>query len=245
MKDLQSNTGYFTKGFALVNKSLLVYLINLLLWLPTIISNLLPNDSFKSILIFMSYILMFLSLGFSLSIPSFLLQKQENKSLELKSILYITLKNTKRIIVPIILLGVIFFVLLFFILLINISIFSLTYLPNDSFSEWLGSEDRSLIYQIFGIIISAASSFFVFMPILFSIKNEGVFKSLLKSFSLSIKNFSFLSLVVLVNIVSSLLTGFLPITQTWGYSLGMMINSYVGLLITSSALLYYQKAIKS
>ena len=218
---------YYFDGLALINKSLEVYLIALVLSLLSFIS---------------FYITSIISIGFSLSVPVFLLQRQQNKPLALQHILSTTINNTKRIILPLILT----FILLIVLLIVSFVLIAI-FLPliKEQILQFFQSWDRlSKGWHPIFLISSILFSFFVFTPFFFSLEYKGLLVSIKKSIALSFRNLSYIASVILVGVISYSVTSLLPITEIWGLLLKTAIALYLSLVVTASTLFYYQKVIK-
>lgn len=231
---------FFKKGFDLTNKSLDIYLIKLIIYSLYLVNYLLPYVDSTIIAIIITVpllpIIFLLNTSFSLSLPVFLLRKQQNKSTDLQNIFSVTTRNIKRLILPLILIFLIF-------MLVGITfLISLTALLG--WEQFLQSSQSLSNYtkrwNPFIILSAALSSFFVFSPFLFSLENKGLISSLKGSVALSFKHLSYILWVFLANFISYSIYSFF-LTETWGLFLTTAINFYIGLLVTSSTLFYYQK----
>lgn len=182
-------------------------------------------------------------MGFSLSIPIFLLRKQQNKSLDLQEMLSTTIQNTKRIILPAILL----FILLVVLLIASFVLVAIFLHPTKEqvpqFFQSLGNLSKG--WNPYFLIPPVILSFFTFAPFFFALEHKGFFASIKDSFILSFRHLPYLAIVMLVGMISYSATSFLPVTEFWGLLLRYAISLYVSLIITASTLFYYHKAVKS
>lgn len=243
MNKEKSLANYYSRGFALTNKNLEVYLINLVIELPTILHSLFPKLPFSGILALFSYVMILISLGFSLSIPLFLLQKQQNKSLDFQDMLSTTFQNTKRIILPAILVFIILVVLLIVSsILVAISLHPTKEQVLQFFQSW-GNLGRG--WHPILLILPFTLSFFVFTPFLFALEHKGLFTSIRDGFVMCTRHLPYLVTVMFVGMISYSVISFLPGTEFWGLLLRIAINLYVSLIVAASTLFYYQQNIRS
>lgn len=233
--------GYFSKGFSLTNKSLDIFLISLFFLLFGQLSYLFQDSLIRNTLEIISLIFIFFSSGFHMSIPLFLLTKQQNKSLEYQMVWSVLIRNTKRMIIP---------TILFFVLIIGVFLFLLFLAviftrPADdqqfvnllkSFVSYLSG--WNLIFVIFGAI----ASFFVFTPIYFSVENNGFFSSLKKSATLAFRNLNYILIIILIFTISYSITALIPVSSDniIVNLVRISITQYIALLVTASTLYYYQ-----
>lgn len=245
MKKSGSISGYFTEGFALLNKSLEVFLVALIFFFISSINSFilipkLPWPEVLSNLLFITANL--IGIGFSLSIPVFLLEKQRGKALNLNKMFSTTLQNTKRIILPAILI-LIFFV----ILLIVVGAVILTTLKptNEQITQFFQSPgNRWNPFFFLLLILPIISSFLVFAPFLFSLEHKGLLVSIKGSITTSLKHLPYITAVIAAGIIPYLLINFLPTSESWALFLGGAITTYIDLVVIASTLFYYQKVIK-
>lgn len=227
---------YFSKGFSLANKSFDLLLIAVSFVLVGQFNLLVHNQVINNFLNFINFILMFFNFGFVLSIPLFLLWKQQNKPLNYTAIWATTLKNTKRSIIPII-----FIIFLFLVILVITALILLATGPPTP--EQIKALIDSLLHKwnpiffILGIILS----FFAFTSIYFSIEESGLLTSIKKSITFSFKNLTFIGiLIVIYTLIYSLSTFMSDSSNNWIYVIKFIINEYLGLIITASVLYFYQ-----
>src|SRR3989344_1311362 len=232
---------YFFEGFALANRNLEIYFLGLIIViLPPLLSAILPN---LPILNALSPVFYLISFGFSLSIPKFLIQKHHNYSLSLKNIFSTTMQSTKRIILPSILLFIIATILLMVIFALVVIFLRPT--PEQIAQFFRDFNYSNIRWHPFFLILVPVISFFVFTPILFSLEHKGLITSLLNSISTSFSHLPYLSIVIAIDFISYAGTSFFPIYEVWGSSAEYIISSYIGLVVISSTLLYYQKKIRN
>lgn len=234
---------YFQEGFALANKSLIVYVTVLILSvISLLLSTLFPSGSFSLFSGIFSIIILFVLVGFSISMPLFL-QKQQHNALNTNVMVQVTGKNTKRLILPLL--------LVLILIVVCFAVFALTVYLSFSgnqqqmalFLKSMSSGD--LVWSIIGLLLLAGFEYVVFFSaILFSIEDKGFFKSIKESFGLSTKHSSFVLPVVGVNIIAYFLASMLPSKELWGQIITSAITQYVGIIVAGTTLLYYQKVIK-
>lgn len=239
---------YFLNGFSLTNRSLDILLINLFLFLPllkpTLLINYTQNSIFGAVLLLLAaFLLAFISIGFLLSIPVFLVQKQQKKALDYRHLGGVVIKNTRRIILP----GVLLLVLLAVTLILLAILIEIFLHPNPSSKE-ITSFFQSIgkgWYLIFFILL-VVITFFEFTSFFFSLEHDGLFSSMKKSISVAFNNLHYISIVILISIIYSLIISFVPIGTFWGQwrLVRMFLDGYISLAVISSSLFYYQNVIK-
>src|SRR4051812_16847208 len=109
---------YFLNGFSVANRSFDILLIEVLLMLPLLLSSFSSDTTAERILglFIIILVLQFIDIGLVLSMPFLLNMKQKSKTLDYDLAMRVLLKNTKRLILPGILLG---FILIFLAVLAN------------------------------------------------------------------------------------------------------------------------------
>lgn len=70
---------YFISGFSLANRSLVLLLISVVLSIVSLLTQYVKNSPFELVLGILAFILSFISGGFLLSLPVFLVSKQQKK----------------------------------------------------------------------------------------------------------------------------------------------------------------------
>ncbi len=235
----KSMINYFLNGFSLINRSLDIFLISLLLSLPTLLSIYTQNSFFVKVLQLLGFILFFISTGFMVSLPVFLIQKQQKRALDHRQIVGVTLKNTKRIILP----GILLFI--FFTILLGLSIVLVVIFLHPS------KDQVTIFFQNFGkgwqpifLIPITLIAFLEFTSFFFSLEHNGLLSSIKKSIVAAFNNLHYTSIVILISIISYSLTGFIPIDTFWGQLARMVLGGYIALVVTASSLFYYQNIIK-
>ncbi|MDP3724019.1 MAG: hypothetical protein Q8R11_00110 [bacterium] len=237
MNKITSLFSYFSSGFALTNKSFDIYLISLALLLLFELPSLPLDFSLSVVLSLLSTIGLAVNFGFSISIPVFLLQKQQDKPLDLRRVVSVTIQNTKRAILPLFylfILGIIF--LVFLVIFLH---------PTREqawqfFQDWANSGNKDPRLLILPIILS----FFVFTSFLFSLEQRGFFRSMKDSVLLSFRNLPYLVLIIIIEAVSWSVISFLPSSEFWSQFLRYVISLYISLVIAASTLFYYQRVVK-
>lgn len=234
---LGPNIQYFKKGFTLTNKSLAVFLFGLLLSLLNSLTELSLKPFSIEIPWVAGFLISLIEFGFALSVPLYLVKKQEGKSLSLGDFLSTTLISTKRSALPIMFLMVIF-------ITISVLIFILAaqfiYGGNFDFIH-----DNPQVFGVFNLLLAffiGLTSFATFTSIYFSVERNGFFASVKKSVSLSIKNLDFIIILFIISTFTYLtLSSFLNNYQNfWQNLVKSIIYQYEGLLIASTSLIFYQ-----
>lgn len=214
---------HIIESFSLANKNLDIYLLGIfILLLQTFIAK------FNNLL---SFLTIFIGFGFYISIPLFIEDKIKTKVLNLKKVFTTTMKNSRRLIIPIIL-AVCITLLLFFSLMFMLGIQK----TQDTLS--LLAKDNLILG-----ILSILSSPFSFTSIYFSIEGIGILKALGESFKISIEHPKSLFLIAILSVVSLVLRSL--VLSLYADELGNFIfaaiTQYFGLLIASYTLLVYRK----
>lgn len=228
---------YLFKGFSLANRSLDILLIGFLLNITPIISGfLLSNTALKEVQPALSFIFLFIGISFTLSTPIFLLQKQQQKSLNYKELVGIVVKNNKRIMLP----GVLLFTLFIILLLLSLVIIAVVLQPNEN--------QVAIFFQNFGkgwepifLIPIILLSFLEFTPFFFSLEYQGLWISIKNSITTAFKNLPYIGLVTLIMIITFFINSFILQGQLL---IRNLVAQYVYLVIAASSLFYYQSVIK-
>lgn len=236
-----NNLTYFSKGFSLTNRSPEIYLIFIGLSLFGILDILFKGSPIVIALQIVSFIGFFFSFGFQMSVPLFFTFKQQAKPLDFNNMWPVILRNTKRMILPIILMVILFMILLFALL-----IWFIVSHPGNSqdiataaiknFPEQMMNWNP--LFIIFGIPLTL----FSFTPIYFSVENKGFFASMRRSVSFSLRHLNFIVLLILFGAAISTVTTFIriPFENRLGWLILGIITQYVGLILSASTLLFYQ-----
>lgn len=195
----------------------------------------LSNDIFiKGILQIIWFLLLFISLGFSFSLPVFLVEKQQGRSLSIANILSITLGNTKRLIIPLMLMGICFIVIgilgIFLIPGGNVNLMQNT--PNQGFGLW----------NIMLMLSIGLFSFFSFANIYFSLEKKSFYSSIKKSISFSFKNLNFVIFLFVISASTYLLQ--MLFLNNYQDHFQLFIRNFIyqseSLLIAAASLIFYQ-----
>ena len=239
---MNNSTGnYFLKGFSLANKSLDIFFISVLLSLASFIPDFLENSPIIKILSFATFLLFFIQTGFSMSIPLFLVDKQQNKRLNYHDMWSVVLRNTKRMILPVILFLVLVMALGFTLLFITAFntiqsggdfkqiVTSIQNLPN-SLQDW---------NPIF-LVVTGLFSLLIFTPIYFSIENKGIFSSIKRSLIFSFKNLNFILILITIDGIYSFISTLIPFSIENKIWLITVLGGYLNFIMTASAFLYYK-----
>lgn len=220
---------FFQEGFILANRTIYLYLINVLFLIFTYIiyfNNVLSKNIF---LIFLSVILFFITVGYSLSLPLFLLGKKDGGHFSFAEIVSITLNNTRRIIVPLILIGLILTIPLGIVLSLLRLIFSHTLLQ------------RLNPLLLVAVIIFPAS---YFTPCFFSIEKEGLCTAIKNSFRVAYKSLRITCAIGVLLLIYYAVSSFISSNDFTYQLIKVTAWLYVNLVLTASTLQYFNSEIK-
>ncbi len=228
---------YFKKGFFLVNKTGGLLLFGLSLSLLGSLPDFLGDSFLKGTLQVIGFLILFFEIGFAFSLPLFLLGKQEGKSVGFGDILSTSLRNTKRLLLPSILLLIILIViavLSFFL------VAQFVYGGNFNFME-RSTQGFSAWNFLFTFLIGLFS-FGTFTSIYFSLEKNGLFSSIKKSINLGIKNLDFIMILFVISAsIDLVLALFLNNYQSlWQLFVRHTIYQYEMLLFVAASLIFYQ-----
>lgn len=228
---------YFKQGSTLALKSWGIFLFGLILTLLGSFPDLLGDSFIKGTLQVIGFLLLFVEMGFGFSLPVFLLARQEEKPVGFGDILSISLQNTKRLILPLIL---IFIVL---IILAVISFFVVVqFVYGGNFDFMRNATEGFNPWNIFFAFLIGLFSFLTFSPIYFSLEKNGLFKSIKRSISLSVKHLDFIAIIFVISAVTFLISTQLlkDYQSVWQLFLRNIIYQFEALLFGAAALIFYQ-----
>lgn len=235
---------YFRKGFLLVNKTWPVIVVGFFAYFLGFIS---PQ---LRVLGMLSWIGIFISWVFNLSIPRFYLDALE-RNLTRESFIATFMNNAKRLVIP----GIVLFILMIFGLMFLLAILVMTLGPGQFdkeslvifFSQFSPGNQYSLPLGIISLFLATvASGLFLFLPIYFSVEKIGFFRSLWQGILFVKKNllFSFsaaLIYFVFYELIGIFLSPLMLLNQQLLYSfINGFVNVYIGLIISAGSLIYYQ-----
>lgn len=228
---------YFKKGISLVNKSWGIFLFGLILTALSSFPDLLGDSFIKRTLQAIGFLLIFIEFGFSFSLPVFLLARQEGKSVSFGDVLSTSLQNTKRLILPLIL---IFIVLIILAVLGFILVVQFIYGGNFNFMQ--NTTQGFNLWNLLSVFLIGLFSFITFSSIYFSLEKNGLFRSIKRSIGLSIKNLDFIAIIFVISASTFLILILLlkDYQSFWQLFLRSVIYQYEGLLFTAAALIFYQ-----
>lgn len=173
-------------------------------------------------------------LGFDLSFPVFLQDRQNNRPIDAKHWALTTLQSTKRIVLPCF--------LVFLFLFVIIVILALALHPStDQVKSFFNSITTKGWNPILAIV-SVLGAFSVFFPMFFSLEKEGILQSFKHSVAVSFKHLPFISMVMIIDFIVYSLGAYLSL-----HFFRLLVNvftGYVGFIVSASALYYYQRFIK-
>ena len=230
---------YFKSGFELANRSLEFALITILISLAGLIPALFSKTALEILFIFFNILIVFFAFGYGFSLPYFLSEKEKNKKTDLNSVFDISFANTKRIIVPGVILAVILFTVSFIIIFAGMS---LLHINTTNIASLLETQtNTSISISLFFLAVMFLSSFMVFNPIYFSIEKKGLFASIKASIIYAKNHLDFTVAVFIITSIIYILLAFLPSSNIFVKILTVFASSYEGLFISASSLLYFQK----
>lgn len=233
----KSIINYFLNGFSLTNQSLELFLISLSLFLPSLLRNFIPN--LEKVLSPLSFILLFINIGFMLSLPVFLEQKQQKKASDYRNIVKITFKNTKRIILP----GVLLFFIFVILLILSFILLAVFLHPSrDEVTTFFQNIGKG--WQPIFLVPIVLMYFFEFTSFFFSLEHNGLLDSMKKSIVTAFSNLGYISIIIIIGVTSYSTTSFIPIQTFWGQVIRIVLGGYIALWLTASSLFYYQGVIK-
>lgn len=229
---------YFIDGFKFTNKNLDLFLILLSV---SFVSMLLPlsNQFIGNLQKIASFIWLFIYFSFQLSVPVFLLQKQKEQKISYTLILNTTLANTKRIILPSLVFGVILFVLFMGFMIFTTFISPLPKETNPTYN--LNFSNRMNLF-INSIIILL--SLFHFTSFYFSLEKKSLFSSLKKSLITTYHHPRYIGIILFIYLAHGILMSVIPIQLSNLLIIQIITTSYMGLITGYASLLYYQKILQ-
>lgn len=226
------------EGITLANRNLDLFLFMMVFSLQAFLDFFLSNPAFSRISSILSLPLVLLEVGYGLSLPLFLYMRLQKRAVSFKEIVITTLKNTKKVILPMLIMMFMIFVLLIFglFLVIEVLRFSTTSIPTffQNINNW----------RFVFAIISPMFVIFEFSSIYFSLENQGFFKSIKSSVLTASKNLGYISTLALIDLVIYSLGAFVPIEFKLGILVVSLVNFYTAFLMISVSLIYYLKVIK-
>ena len=92
----------------------------------------------------------------------------------------------------------------------------------------------------FFVLSTILLSLFTFTPFFYSLENITLLTSLKKSVVMAFKNSRFIIVIVFINIVIGFLRSLIQANFLFRNIFGTLLISYINLIITASALFYYQ-----
>jgi NADH:ubiquinone oxidoreductase subunit 5 (subunit L)/multisubunit Na+/H+ antiporter MnhA subunit len=229
---------YLAEGFSLTNKTLDLFLLSFLLYVPILI----PKTFFPGIptilVTVVRFLIFALHMAFVLSLPIFLVKRQKNKKITANEVAHTLIKNTWAIIAPLIF-ALIVLILIFVVMVIWITI---TFHPaKNEIANFIKSPTGA---PLIGVIVTIVFSLFRFAGSYFSLESENFITSFKKSVRTSVKNPRFTLIVICLGILAYLLGFLTPSEVLWIKILKLLASSYVAWILDVSALLYYQRVVK-
>lgn len=231
---------YFRSGTKLANKNIIIYLIGLALSL----TSLLPNASRNGLLSILYLFFLYVSFAYGMSIPLFLVQKQQNKSLEVHNLLNSVFKQAKRLVIPTIVFFILFPFLIFLpvlIVLINTAGWGIE--PGQIAISTQNMINYMKVWNPIYVVFVTLYSFFVFVPIYFSLEEKGIFTSITRSAMFCCKHLNYFALVVVINLVTSFISNYISIllgNTTTTLLISTPLVQYINFIVLASSLLFFQ-----
>lgn len=222
---------YLSKGIQLTNKSIDILLIGVVISLFTMFPSFYTDLTVNSLLLIISLILVFLQIGYFMTTPIFLVEKQHEKILTIQHLWTITLQSTKRLILPIIL-------FIFFVIILTFVIASIIVVNGTNSIERYINSLQGL--NPIAFILTSIFSFFIFTSIYFSIEKKGVFGSMKNSIIFSFENIKFIILVIVINSLTYIILGNIPTKNEFVLVLSTILEMYISFIVTATALVFYQ-----
>ena len=229
---------YLADGFRVANKTLDLFVISFLFTLPTFFP--LPKSGWGTLFGVLRIVIGLLSIGFSLSIPSLLLLKQKQKTTDYRQMIRVTIKNSRRILIPFIVFCVLFFVLFF----ATVIVLQLVFRPTASETTAIikNIADYGKGWQPTSLLLISVTTLFIFTPIFFSVESWGFLASLKQSLFFSFKNGHFVVMMILFNIAAYTIGSFIPLGTMPEILVKVALSQYFTLVQMCTTLLYYRKA---
>src|SRR3989339_96327 len=158
---------HFKKGFLLTNKSYGLFLFGLSFSLLFGLPDFLRDSFIKGALQVIGFLTIFISFGFSFSLPLFLVDKQEGKSFNFRNILSTTFNNTKRLLFPFILI-----LLSIIVVMVVLSILISQFVYGGSYNFMQNSGQGFNIWNFLNALFVGLFSFGTFTSVYFSIEKN-------------------------------------------------------------------------
>lgn len=237
MNKLNLITDSFEKGFSLANKCLSLFLFGLCLSILSEILDLFGDFPMKGILQVIVFLMVILQTGFYLSLPIFLVNRQQGKTVAFSNIMPIILKNAKRLILPAMLLCFSAFLvgaLSFFMLAQFVFGGNFNFLQNNSLGFYVWNLVVALLIGLF--------SFLTFAPIYYLLERNSLLKSIKRSISFCINNFKFFLIVFVVSASTFLISTlvFNDFQNPYHLFIRNILGNYEYILLAAVSLIFYQ-----
>jgi len=184
-----------------------------------------------------SFIILSIYVGFGLSIPLFLSIRESKKKLTISEIVKISLLNTKRSFLQVIVLAIFLFLTMLGIIIAqfiasrqtDISVFIENFFNGGEYYYWA-------IYPILSITI--------FTSIFFSIEKLSFFRSTIRSIKYSFQNIPFVMVVGAIFIISYYVSTAISDTLMEPFNLLLKVGilEYIELILISSAYVLYSQS---
>lgn len=250
---------YFIPAFHFINKEKKIYLIIVFFILLNFLFTFF--NSTNRLLSLLNIFPLFFSWAYSLSVPALFKQYFDKKELGFRFIASTLKENSKRLIVP----GIVIYVLqIFTVIIIFIGGFFLyrnginQKITTEEVGNFLTFFSTSLVilqkqplFYFLSFPINFIISLFAFQAVFFAVEKRGYFISFLDSFKFSIKNLHIICLFTIINIILGLSILITPVSvnpssfrDLYVQILLLVINifrQYFGVVITAALTLYYLK----
>lgn len=227
----------FKRGFWLTNKSISLFLIVLTLSLLGEMPDLLGNSPAKSISQVIGFLLVIVQIGFYFSLPIFLVNKQQGKTIFFSKMLLITLKNAKRLILP----SIIMFASVFLVVILSFFLLAQFAFGGD-YNFMQSSRLGFYVWNIIVALIVGLFSFLTFAPIYFSLEKNSFLNSVKKSISFCLNNFNFFLIIFIVSVFTLLITTLLfnDFQNPYHLFIRNILANYEYILLAAASLIFYQ-----
>lgn len=236
MSQIKEAVDYIKRGFQLLNKTYLIFLIASAL---QIISNLLSFQ--KGVLgeftvLPLQLIVAIIDLVFMFLTPLFLLNYLDNKTLSFTQMFETFQSRFKEVFFPVI------SIMVFTIIISTLVVIPFTITLNTLLKDQQNTPIYGLLtYLNPSILLSMiAYYFFLFTPMYFLFLHYGIFESLKQSVIFSFKNIPFMSTILILTFVIHSLLMRLPLNLLPGQLVYSLIYLYLTMGVSFSAFLYFR-----
>ncbi len=231
-------TQYFKNGYQLAIQNLDLYLYAFGFSLLGVLTNLSSGSPIANLMSLVSIIVLFFALGYSTSIPYFLLLRQQGSPLKFSELKSITIQTGKRIMPPFV--GVMALCIL--LLLIYVFTSSVLSNPQNYFVKMGVITQVTQAWSPLYFILNFLSSLLIYFNIYFTVEKNGFFLSTRKSVSFSLNHLSILIAFFLLLSLSyaghQLLI--LVFMGPVGIIIATILQTFLAFVCSATALIIYQ-----